>query len=1076
MKPDAVKLLVANRGEIAIRIMRAAAELNIPTVAVAPQDDAGCLHTGKADEFFPLEGVGVAAYLDIEQLISVAHRSQCTLVHPGYGFLAENGDFAAACEEAGLTFVGPTAESLRLFGDKARARQAAIDADVPVVRGLDRAVSLTEAKEFFSELGNGRAMIIKAVGGGGGRGSRAVTTADEIETSFNRCREEAEAAFGNGELYVEEFIRPARHVEVQILGDATGAVTHLHERECSVQRRFQKLIEIAPAPNLDDGIRTAIHDAALRLARSVHYRNAGTFEFLVDDSGEDESFAFIETNARLQVEHTVTEEVTGVDIVKAQLRIALGETLEDLGLSNVVSPRGYAIQARVCMESVGEDGTIRPTYGTLAAYEVPSGRGVRTDGFGYVGYETSLNYDSLLAKVIGYSPTADFEAAISRTNRALSEFRIEGIDTNLDLLRNILNHPEFTTGAIHTGFLDEQLSDLVTDQELQRFATPKDYEAQSVLEEDTAQAVGPEGSVGLVAPMQGTIVSINVDVGEEVQAGQVVAAVEAMKLQHDIRVERSGVVAAISMSKGDVVREGYPIVFLFEQDVKGGAIEADSGFDLDQIRNDLQEVNEYIERTLDEAHGEAVATLRERGRRTPRKNIGDLLDPDTFMEFGPPAAGSVSGGTIMGFGGVNGALVGDERSRTALVYANYPYAMYSHGHYRQEQVHELAHDWKVPIVLFSEGQGEPPSLSTGVGLDASVFADFAKLSGLVPLVGVNLGDCFAGNATLLSCCDVIIGTQQSTIGMNGPTVVAANGLGNYRADELGATSFQAANGNLDIVVKDDADAVAAVKQYLSYFQGSVSDWEARDQRRMRHIIPEDRVRAYDMRVIIRTLADEGSVLEIRKDFGFGVITSFIRVEGRPMGVVANNPAHLAGAVDSPGADKGARFFQLCDAFDIPVVVFMDCPGIMVGPDHERTALVRHAVRLFNIGANCTMPMFGIMVRKAYGLGVQAMIGGASSVPLLTVAWPTAEFAGMNIDGAVKLSARRELAAIEDSEERKEAYDRRVAQGYESARAINSGARYVIDPADTRAFIARGMKSLPPTVHRNTKKRPYVDTW
>ena len=231
-----------------------------------------------------------------------------------------------------------------------------------------------------------------------------------------------------------------------------------------------------------------------------------------------------------------------------------------------------------------------------------------------------------------------------------------------------------------------------------------------------------------------------------------------------------------------------------------------------------------------------------------------------------------------------------------------------------------------------------------------------------------------------------------------------------------------------------------------------------------------------MRDIVETLADKDSVLELRKDFGIGVITSLIRVEGQPMGVVANNPAHLAGAIDSPGADKAARFFQLCDAFDLPVVVFMDCPGIMVGPDHEREALVRHAVRLFNIGANCTTPMFGIMVRKAYGLGVQAMIGGASYIPLFTVAWPTAEFAGMNIDGAVKLSARRELAAIEDAEERKAAYDRRVADGYETARAINSGARYVIDPAETRNFIIRGMNSLPAMPPRTEKKRPYVDTW
>ena len=289
-------------------------------------------------------------------------------------------------------------------------------------------------------------------------------------------------------------------------------------------------------------------------------------------------------------------------------------------------------------------------------------------------------------------------------------------------------------------------------------------------------------------------------------------------------------------------------------------------------------------------------------------------------------------------------------------------------------------------------------------------------------------------------------------------------------------SFQAPNGNVDILVKDDAAAVAAAKKYLSYFQGPIEPREAPDQRRMRHIIPENRVRTYDMREIIQTLADGDSVLEIRREFGIGVITAFIRVEGQPMGVVANNPAHLAGAVDSPGADKGARFFQLCDAFDIPTVVLMDCPGIMVGPDHEREALVRHSVRLFNIGANLTAPMFGVMVRKAYGLGVQAMIGGAASVPFFTVAWPTAEFAGMNIDGAVKLSARRELAAIEDPEERKEAYDRRVSQGYESARAINSGARYTIDPADTRAWIVRGLKSLPPTPPRTEKKRPYVDTW
>jgi acetyl-CoA carboxylase carboxyltransferase component len=289
-------------------------------------------------------------------------------------------------------------------------------------------------------------------------------------------------------------------------------------------------------------------------------------------------------------------------------------------------------------------------------------------------------------------------------------------------------------------------------------------------------------------------------------------------------------------------------------------------------------------------------------------------------------------------------------------------------------------------------------------------------------------------------------------------------------------SFQVPNGSVDILVKDDAAAVEAAKKYLSYFQGSIDHWEAPDQRRMRHIIPENRVRTYDMRDIIDTLADEGSVLEIRREFGIGVITAFIRVEGRPMGVVANNPAHLAGAVDSPGADKGSRFYQLCDAFDIPVVVLMDCPGIMVGPEHEREALVRHAGRMFNIGANLSTAMFGVMVRKGYGLGLQAMCGGSTMVQLFTVAWPTGEFAGMNIDGGVKLSARRELAAIEDAEERIAVYDRKVAQEYEAARAINSGPNYTIDPAETRAWVVRGLKSLPPAPPRTEKRRPYIDTW
>ena len=278
----------------------------------------------------------------------------------------------------------------------------------------------------------------------------------------------------------------------------------------------------------------------------------------------------------------------------------------------------------------------------------------------------------------------------------------------------------------------------------------------------------------------------------------------------------------------------------------------------------------------------------------------------------------------------------------------------------------------------------------------------------MPLVAIVNGRTFAGNTALVACSDVIIATEGSTLGMGGPAMIEGGGLGIYTPEEVGPMSVQVPNGVVDILVKDEDEAVDVAKKYLSYFQGTVSAWDAPDQRRLRHAVPENRLRLYDMRAIIDTIADTGSVLELRAKFGIGIITAFIRVEGRPMGVIANNPHHLAGAVDSDGADKGARFMQLCDAFDIPVLSLVDCPGIMVGPEVERTALVRHCTRLFNVGANMTAPLFTVIVRKAYGLGAQAMCGAGTLVGFFAVAWPTAEFAGMNIEGAVKLGYRKEL--------------------------------------------------------------------
>ncbi len=1137
------KIFIANRGEVAIRIARAIADLGLRSVAAYSQDDAGSLHWRRADEACALPGQRAAAYLDADALIAAALASGCDAVHPGYGFLSERDDFARQCAGAGLVFIGPQVEQLALFGDKARARAAALAAGVPVLRGLDHAVTLEQARAFFDSLGPGAAMIIKAIAGGGGRGTRAVQSAEEIEPAFARCQSEALSSFGRADVFVEQFITRARHVEVQILGDCRGSVTHLGERECSLQRRFQKIVEIAPAPCLDDALRQQIIGAALRFARSVGYRSLGTFEFLVDVSGQPgaQPFVFIEANARLQVEHTVTEQVTGVDLVQTQIRLAQGATLAELGLDapGIATPRGHAVQARVNMESIAADGSVRPGGGTLTVYETPSGPGLRTDGFGYAGYVTSSAFDSLLAKVIASSPSADVADALSRAGRALAEFRIEGVVNNLGFLRNILAHPDVAAGRVHTRWVDEQMVALaapVADASplpavpgallsspadtghagarvksrdpLALFAHDAQVKAQQVQAQQiqtqqatpAAELARPDGSFGLASPIQGTLVAVHVAVGDAVRLGQPVAVVEAMKMEHVISADRSGIVRQVTMAIGDVVREGFAIVYVEPAEVAGGSFAVAAEVDLDHIRADLQQVIDRHALTLDQNRPEAVAKRHAAGHRMARENIAELADADSFKEYWPLVVArqhqrndmdalrrnTPADGVVAGTCSINGDLFDDSRSRAIIVHYDYTVLAGTQGHrnhYKQDRMFDLAQRFRLPIIVFGEGGGGRPGedyIGPRVAFDTHTFTAYAKLSGLVPLVAIVNGRTFAGNTALVACSDVIIATEGSTLGMGGPAMIEGGGLGIYTPEEVGPMSFQVPNGVVDILVKDEADAVRVAKKYLSYFQGPVARWQAHDQRKLRHVVPENRLRLYDMREVIDTIADVDSVLEIRRQFGVGVITAFIRIEGKPMGVIANNPHHLAGAIDADGADKGARFLQLCDAFDIPVLSLMDCPGIMVGPDHERTALVRHSVRMFNVGANLTTPMLVVAVRKAYGLGVQAMCGASALVGFFTVAWPTAEFSGMNIEGMVKLGYRKELAAIEDPELRRAEFDRRVAIAYDNAKAVNAGMGGglddVIDPATTRDWIASGLRRLPPVAPRTEKKYPFVDTW
>ena len=528
-------LLVANRGEIAIRILRTAADLDMQTTAIYAIDDEASLHTRHADNAQNLAAEGVAAYLDQTNIISIAKDAGCDAIHPGYGFLSESAEFAQACENAQITYVGPSVDALNIFGNKAAARALAERCDVPVLPGLSQAITYAEAHEFFASLDGSAAVMLKAIAGGGGRGMRPVMALADLEEAFNRATSEALQAFGSGDLYIEELLPRARHIEVQIIGDGSGAVSHLWDRECSLQRQRQKLIEIAPAFGLTEEMRSEILQAAVRLAREAMYRGVGTIEFLVTD----DRFVFMEANARLQVEHTVTEEVTGFDLVALQLHIADGASLQELSLdqANIPQPRGVALQARINLESMNADATSRPGGGLISAYEPPSGHGIRVDGFGYPGYITSPHYDSLLAKLIVHAP--DMNRVLKKTQRALSEFRIEGVRSNIEFLTNLITRTEFTGESIHTRYVEENIAKLLEpgDDRIRYFSPQREIEKAGVdVDPDDPLAVlnvtrekplatvssapivqGPPGTTPVLAPMQGMMVEISVAIGDSVQ-------------------------------------------------------------------------------------------------------------------------------------------------------------------------------------------------------------------------------------------------------------------------------------------------------------------------------------------------------------------------------------------------------------------------------------------------------------------------------------------------------------------------------------------------------------------------------
>jgi acetyl/propionyl-CoA carboxylase alpha subunit/acetyl-CoA carboxylase carboxyltransferase component len=1072
------KVLIANRGEIAVRIARALAELGVASVAVFAEEDAASLHVLRADESLPLAGRGAAAYLDQDAVIAAARTTGCDAVHPGYGFLAENAGFARRCAEAGVTFIGPSPEALALFGDKAAARRLAHTEEVPLAAGTTEPTTLDEALAFARDLSPARPVMLKAIAGGGGRGIRIAPDLAALPEAFARASSEAQAAFGVAELYIEELVTGARHLEVQVAGDRSGEALHLFERECSLQRRQQKLVEIAPAPGLDPALRDAMFAAALRLARAARVHTLCTFEFLVDERAR--RFVFMEANPRLQVEHTVTEEVMGVDLVKTQIALAAGSTLAELGLSqkSLGTPRGFAVELRVNMERIQPDGSATPTGGTLTAFEPPSGAGIRVDTFGYTGYTTTTSFDPLLAKVIASVPHGSLGDALSRGYRALCELRIAGVHTNVALLQALLLRPELREGRFDTRFVERHLGELLASDLVHRQLSPTTV-AEVTGTTASLSVTGPEGTTAVVAPMGGYVVALPVKEGDAVSATTTVAVLEAMKMEQAIVAGRAGIVRLLAVARGDRVVPEQPLVFLEVSDVTGDASAAVATADRDEDPAHLAELREKKRALLDEARGDAVAKYRKRAGLTARERIAYLCDDGSFNEIGglirsprvdPAEKEAPADGIVCGSAKIEGRAV-MVVSQDFTVFGGSSGRL---GGVKFERVARQAMQQGLPLVMLLDGGGhriQDGQSSREYAPAMPLFHDLARMSGWVPMVSAVLGAGFASNTNYSGMADFVVMVRgQSTMGLAGPALVRA-GTGEEISTEArgGAAAQVDRHGLADHAADSEPTALDSLRRFLSYLPSNAREatpvlatWEpSAEAAEIARIVPANSRRSYDVRRVVTCLADEGSVFEVKRTFARNVVTSLGRMAGRAVGFIANQPLVRSGTLDSPACEKAAHFVAMCDAFGLPLVYLMDIPGLLIGSPAEETTLGRRSAKmLFELG-HSTVPRISIVLRKGYGLGYLTMAGGRSFDADACFAWPTAEICAMSVEGSVDVAFRRDYEKAPDpAARRQELIDGIRARISPLLAAEGFGVDDVIEPGETRERILEVLDRVP----------------
>lgn len=1111
------RVLISNRGEIAIRIAKAAAALGMESVGVYAPVDALSLHTRSASQAKEIRNGAaenpVAAYLDAEAQVAIAKETGCDCVHPGYGFLAENAPFAERCADAGLAFVGPSPAVLALFGDKVRARALAQSLDIPVVSGSDGPVaSANDASAAAERLGY--PVMLKAAAGGGGRGMRLVDSAADMAEAFERCQSEARAAFGDGALFVEKQVRRPRHIEVQILADGHGNVVHLHERDCSVQLRHQKVVETAPAPGLEDALRQRILADAIKLAKAAEYVNAGTVEFLVEP--ESGSHYFIECNPRIQVEHTVTEQVTGVDLVEAQFRIAAGASLESLGLGDqqaIGAPRGFAVQARVVARGTG----------SLSAYKEPSGPGIRVDACGYVGYAPPPQFDPLLAKVVCSSSSAgSLASAVDRTARALDEFHIGGVATNLGQLRAILGHPTVRTGDARTSLLAEEPALLATVGDgagngalalMRQQATAMGVAASGgTTAGATAPALEVEASQEAVAcPMAGSVLEVRAQDGDRVSAGDTLLVVSAMKMESEVTAPCDGVVAAMqALSPGDTVDAGQ--VFAAIAPAEGAKRHVASAEETwAPMLEDVATMQRLaLERLAPGSEDPGVVRQRSRGKLTCRERIDLLLDDGTFREVGSIAGfasyddeGAITAFTPANHVGGWGKIEG----RSAIVCADDFTSRGGHADgaigAKSGYLDRLALEMRTPSIRLLDGSSGGGSVAAMVPAQKKEGESTAKeSSGAIkagrPRVAGGGGSFLPGHlgsamyTEQLSTVPVVnmllgsvvgIGAAKAVLGhfsvmvrdiaqlfVAGPPVVQHAMGYDITKEDLGGWHIHCRNGSVDNLAEDEEEAAQLTRRFLSYLPSSVyetppvlpprsDDPPERREEELFTLIPRKRTTTFDMRKAIRLMADKDSFFEVGPLWATDQITGFARFNGHPLGVIASNSQHAnGGALTADGCSKLTRHLDLCDLFHLPVLNLVDNPGFAVGLEHEITGTIRRGGEWMVAFSQVTVPIFTVVMRRSFGVAGNNYATPRSR-PSVRVAWPAADMGGIPPEGGIEAAYKRQLAEAEDPRALRDELMARI----ESARGpVGPLSKFqieeLVDPRDTRRLICEWLET------------------